>query len=285
MELATAAHPILAAQTADTFPAFTEKIANLIFKVKSDKLAKSIDLGLDAFLSVPKDKVDALESALKAEMGGLKTSDCTLVPLPPASLADKFATAASGSADKLKAFDSLYGGSLKTLQKTDSAVCLPSPESLAKLSLVQVDVGRSFGAAEGKAFGSYTGAMLQSSLGFGDVMPLANDAKKLAPSATAAEKARFQKAGKAIEAASKQEANKARMAAQLEKQAANKAAVAKQSAAASAAQGMSMEEIQQKKLDAQAAQKAKVEQQKADQAAYYAELRAKAEANKAAKAK
>ena len=52
-ELDASAYPIIKALPADTFPAFSEKIANLFLGFKPDKLAKSIDLGADLFNSVP----------------------------------------------------------------------------------------------------------------------------------------------------------------------------------------------------------------------------------------
>ena len=45
-ELDASAYPIIKALPADTFPAFSEKIANLFLGFKPDKLAKSIDLGV-----------------------------------------------------------------------------------------------------------------------------------------------------------------------------------------------------------------------------------------------
>ena len=58
-ELDASAYPIIKALPADTFPAFSEKIANLFLGFKPDKLAKSIDLGADLFNSVPQDDMCA----------------------------------------------------------------------------------------------------------------------------------------------------------------------------------------------------------------------------------
>ena len=58
-ELDASAYPIIKALPAETFPAFSEKIANLFLGFKPDKLAKSIDLGADLFNSVPQDDMCA----------------------------------------------------------------------------------------------------------------------------------------------------------------------------------------------------------------------------------
>ena len=282
-ELAQSSHPILKAQTADTFPKFTNSIGELVLKkVKPDKLGRSLDLGIDAFLSVPPEKIKALEKALQSEFADLKTDSCDLVPLPPSSLADKFRSsdaAKSVSADKWKRFDDLYGGSLAALSRTETSICLPPPESLAKLSLAQAEVGKSFGRAEAKAFGKYTGATLKTSLGLSDVMGLANDAKKLAPSATIAEKARFEKAGKTLEKAAKREA--------MLYASANAAEIAAEKAAereaSNAEMKATMEEASKKAKESAAERAAEKERLAAEQAKFYADLKAKREAAEAAK--
>ena len=58
-ELDASAYPIIKALPAETFPAFSEKIANLFLGFKPDKLAKSIDLGADLFNSVPQEDMCA----------------------------------------------------------------------------------------------------------------------------------------------------------------------------------------------------------------------------------
>lgn len=227
VELSEASYPILKAQTAN-FPPFTAQVGDLFLKIKPDKLAKSIDLGLNVFDSVPADKVAAFTSVVKAEYSGVKTDTCSLVPLPPQSLLEKVkASSAVSQVDsaKFSAFADKWGAAFAALPKTESAICLPStPASLDTLALAQADVGRAFGVAESKAFGVWTNAMLKSSIGLSDALPLADSAKKLAPSATSAEKMRFEKAGKMIGNAAAGEAAKARVA---EQQAAKDAALAK----------------------------------------------------------
>jgi len=161
--------------------------------------------------------VAALEAAVKEAYSGLKPETCDLVPLPPSSLVESFKSSPAVSqvdSSKFQRFGAKYGGAFKALARTDTAICLPTPAALDKLALVQADLGRSFGKEESKKFAVWTEAMLKSSIGLSDALPLANDAKKLAPGATAAEKMRFQKAGKTVENAAAGDAAKARMAAQ-----------------------------------------------------------------------
>ena len=42
------------------------------------------DLGVDAFLSVPPEKLAALNGVVKESFAGLEATSCTLVPLPSA---------------------------------------------------------------------------------------------------------------------------------------------------------------------------------------------------------
>lgn len=231
VDVSQSSYPILKALRAETFVPFSEKIGKLLLDIPKDKLGKSLGLGVDMYNSVPADKVTALNEVVTGAFADLKPDSCTLVPLPSASVAEKFTAIAGETVDpaKLKAFGEAWGPTLSALPKTDAGICLPSSASLDKLALAQADIGRSFGAGEGKAFATATTATLKSKLSLGTLLPLVKDAEKLAPTATAAEKARFQTAGKNIERVSKIEA------AQQAQQARVAAAAAKSSTAATAA--------------------------------------------------
>lgn len=276
IDVSESSYPIIQALKPETFGPFSEKLAKLVLDIKKEKLGPAIDAGLDVFASVPADKRDAFKSLVKESFADLKTDSCTLVPLPPASIGDKFKAIASETVDsaKLKAFDDAWSPTLSALSKTDSAICLPSVETLDKLALAQADLGRSFGAAESKKFAAVATPPLKSTLSISKVLPLLDDAKKLAPSATAAQKSAFQAAGKKVEYASKQEALKVKMAALKEAQA-NKpdGAAARQAA---------IDELAAKKAADLEARAKKSAELKAAQENYYTELRAKADAAKAA---
>jgi hypothetical protein len=309
VEVSESSYPILKALQADTFPPFSEKVGKLVLDIKPDKLGQSIGLGIDVFLSPPPEKLDAFKKTVKDSLADLDPSSCTLVPLPSVSLADKFTTVAKENvaADKLKAFDEAYGKTLDALPKTkdNSAICLPPVEKLDALALAQADLARSFAPEPSAAFAKFTTPVLKQSISIGKVLPLVNDAKKLAPSATPKEVTAFQNAGKKIEAAAKAETQRVTLEKLKEKKAAaeaarlaGKPAAPAQSAASQEAAARNeaarkealarQEAVAQAKKEAQAAalkeQEARIEELKA-QAAAKRELAAKeAEAKKAAEA-
>jgi len=175
VEFAEAVHPILAAQNTQ-FPAFTEQVAALIFGiVPDDQLAKSIEISIDALTSVPSEKVNVLNSAVKEAFDGMDIKSCPVVPLPPKALVSKIAqTDALGMVDaaRLKALDATWGGTLKMLPTSDaypgpdgnlySVICLPAPSQLEKLALAQAAVGRSIRTEELRAFKEYVPAALKA---------------------------------------------------------------------------------------------------------------------------
>ena len=169
VETSASAYPILKALPSDTFPAFSAKIGDLFLGFKPDKLAKSINLGVDLFNSVPQDDLTAFNAVVKESFAGLSADSCELVPLPPPSLVQKFTSSegfAAADADKLKAFDSKWGGTLRALPRSQDGakICLPPTEKLDKLALAQAKLGKAFGADEAKAFGVYFGGVSKASI-------------------------------------------------------------------------------------------------------------------------
>merc|ERR1719162_2256021 len=286
VEVSQTSYPILKALTAETFVPFSAKIGKLVLDIAPDKLDKSIELGVDAFLSVPPEKLAALNGVVKDSFAGLEAASRTLVPLPSAASANKFKEVATAKVDaaKLKAFAEAYGPTLSALPRTEAAICLPSSAALDKLSLAQAEVGRSFGAAESKAFAAYTTPVLKGAVTISKVFPLLDDAKRLAPSATGQEKAAFQAAGKRIESAAKGEAMKANLAKQAaarEAAAANKPKPVDPAVALAARQAVAAEQ-QAKSLATAAEAKAKQEAQAAQNKANAEALAARTKAQKEA---
>lgn len=237
VEFTEALYPIIAVQN-KAFPALTEQVGALIFKsIEPAKLAKSIDISLDALASVPSDKIAAFNGVVKEAFDGLKTEDCALTPLPPRSLVDNvLKTEAVKLVDtaSYKKWDDAWGGTLKLLPKTDSyvakdgeqysVICLPTPEQLDKLALAQADIGRAIGRDELKAFGDYVPATLKAGIRPTDAMPIAQTASKLAY-IPPEQKIRLTNARKGVEAAAKAEADKVRIEEIKAKAAANRAAM------------------------------------------------------------
>lgn len=229
VEVSESSYPILKALDATNFQAFTTKIGDLLLdRIPADKLGKSIELAMNALDSVSTSKLEEFNGILKVEYSDVKTESCTLVPLPPMSLVNKFQTLAIDKVnpDTLATFQKTWKPSVDALSnaKTDNAICLPtSRSSLDKLALAQADVGKSFGKSEVKAFQAYTGPVLKSSITIGKALSFVEDAKTLAPTASPQAKKDFATAGKRIEAASKLEVARNDYADKKAQQAANKA--------------------------------------------------------------
>ena len=87
IEVTAAAYPIIANLQAKTFAPFVTKVAELVIKDRGAKytadLAKSVDLGLDWFLSLSPEKVKDSTGAVRDAFKGLSPDTCALVPLPP----------------------------------------------------------------------------------------------------------------------------------------------------------------------------------------------------------
>jgi len=289
VEVSESSYPILKALKDDNFQAFSVKIADLLLTIQPDKLGKSIELAVDVLDSPPPEKFDQFNSVLKEAFTDLKIDSCTLVPLPPLSIVDRFQAIAVDRVPsaKLKTFEDTWKPSLSALSgsKTDAAICLPPAATLDKLSLAQADLGRSFGSAESKAFGSYTTPMLRQSITLSRVFPLINDAKKLAPTATVGEKAAFQAAGKKIELASKTEVAKGRVVAAEARNAETRAVFATRAAAQEEkrASDIALAKANSDPAVIQAKKEAAKKVAEEEKAAQAAKLEATIAANKAAK--
>ena len=82
-----AAHPVLRSLSPVYFPGFVDKVADVLIDVPNSRpgaLFKAVDTGLDALLTVPKDKLGA--AAIEEAFSGLDTNTCDLVPLPSPEL-------------------------------------------------------------------------------------------------------------------------------------------------------------------------------------------------------
>jgi len=301
IDVSESSYPIIKALSADRFGPFCNKLGGLILEINPDKLGRSIDLAIDVFNSVPAEKLDAFSGTVKEAFAKEKTDSCTLVPLPPTSLAERFGTVAKEKvgSDKLKAFDDKWGPTLGALSKTESAICLPPVETLNTLALAQADLARSFSPEASGRFGGYVTPVLKSKFTLGAILPIAKDAEKLAPTATNAEKAAFQAAGKRVEKAATKEAQDAKFAqlkarseaiaaAKAEGRAPPPAAPAKQPSLAAEELAAEREAAAKKAADLKAAalekKAAEAQALKEAEAARIAELKAKSAAIAAAKA-
>ena len=83
-------------------------------------------------------------------------------------------------AAKLKAFDALWGPTLKALPRTPTAIRLPPPAKLDGLALAQADLARSFGADEVKQL-DRAATILKASIAPAKAFPLLGDAQVVLP--------------------------------------------------------------------------------------------------------
>jgi len=237
VEFTEALYPILP-RLNSAFPPLTEQVGALIFNsVEPSKLAKSIDLSLDALTSVPPEKISEFNAVVKESFTGLTPdTGCNVVPLPPKSLVTNIAQSeAFGLVDKskLSAWDAAWGGTLKLLPTTDSfkapdgnsysVICLPTPAALDKLALAQADVGRSIRSEELERVKENLPATLKV-IRPTDAIPIAKTAEKLAKVPPDVE-ARLNTARKQVESAAKAEAYQKKLEGMKAAAAARKAAM------------------------------------------------------------
>jgi len=231
VEATEASYPIIQALDG-AFPGFTRQLGKLVLDIKPEKLAAPAEKLVDVFNSVPPGKIATFNSVVKEAFADLKTDSCTLVPLPPAQVADQFKAVAKSTVDpaKIKAFGDAWGGTIAALSKTDSAICLPPVATLDKLALAQAEVGRSFDYDTVQQFFDVAVPVLKSEIRLtDDTMALLVSSKNQATDATTQDKLAFQRASKKLEESSKYEKEKMARARLLERRA--EAAAAKKAAA------------------------------------------------------
>jgi len=208
-EAAVAAHPVLRSLSPVYFPGFCDKVADLIIDIPNSRpgaLYKTVDAGIDALLTVPKDKLG--KEAIDEAFSGLDTSTCDLVPLPSKDIFAKFKDTEVSKVDasKIKAAVDVLTEATKGVKRTDTGVCLPSPESLTKIALVQTEAQSSVDPAAGAKFAAEA-KKLGGAVNPRNALPLVPYVEPgglLPRSFPADQLARFKKAGFALEAAQKQ---------------------------------------------------------------------------------
>ena len=161
-EVVAATEPFIKAQDAAAVGSFETKLIDTLLTAKPAELGKTIDAGIDVFLSLPKDKVASLTETVKSAAAQAKPGGCssTIVPAPPfipAAQRKLFASSeAVAAADpaKVKAFADAAGPALKALDGLGSGetICLPPTETLNKLALNQIDISTAADPDAVKAF-------------------------------------------------------------------------------------------------------------------------------------
>jgi len=202
VEVADATYPIIKQLKPEAFQPFVGKVFDLLLQAK--ELDKATDAGLDYFNSVPDAKVAAVETSVKAAFEGLDPESCAPVPLPTRATFDKVTAKLLDGADaaKVKTFSDRAAPIVASFKMKGDSVCLPPVEALEKAAVAQADAAGNANGGAGLKFGK----QLSKTVGTAPKGPLLSlftsyDAAKQTLGASREDRARFEKAGKRIEAA------------------------------------------------------------------------------------
>jgi len=151
-EFTDAAYPIIGSLKKKEVAPLASKAVGVALTASPQDIIKTVDTGLDAFLSVPPEKFIATVKALKAATGqAVGVKECNLVCMPPLDASEKVGAAAAdalGAADpaKIKAF---ANQAIKTFNSVDKLAAAPVLLDGAKFagSLNPGDVAKATGAA------------------------------------------------------------------------------------------------------------------------------------------
>lgn len=141
IDYAEAARPILRSLQPSEISAFSSKAAELALSAKPEVVVKAVDVALDAFLTIPSEKLTVTQDVLVAAYADVPLSSCDRVPLPPAEVRQRVAGATLGSADpsKVKAVASYATNALKVIPHDGGGFCLPPAPALGKVTLAASD--------------------------------------------------------------------------------------------------------------------------------------------------
>jgi hypothetical protein len=200
VELTDAAYPIIRQLTAPKFQPFADKVADLL--LQAGELPAAVDAGLDYFNSMP---TAAVSAAVADAFDGLDPESCARVPLPTRATFDKVAAKASVGVDatKLKKFADAAGPAVAALKvRDDGTVCLPPVDKLEKAALAQADAAKAADVAAGTRFNKQAYKSAEGNpKGPAIKLFTSYDAAKQSLGASSQDRARFEKAGKKVEAA------------------------------------------------------------------------------------
>jgi len=160
-DLTDASYPIIASLKKDTVGPLASKAVGVALTASPQEIIKTIDAGLDAFLSTPADKFIATVKVLKAATAEAATaSSCNLICMPSLETSEKVGVAAADAlsqADpaKLKAF---ANQAIKLVNSADKMAAAPllmdgakfagslNPGDVSKATAAALEVAKASGA-------------------------------------------------------------------------------------------------------------------------------------------
>ena len=168
LELADALYPVVGNLKASAVAPLASKVVSVGATGDPKEIMKTIDAGLDAFLSVPPERFFVAARALKeATAAAMTATDCNLVCMPPLATVEKVAGVASNALAVtdparlevflLQAVASFYSGNkqqlastLAEIKKFESTV---SPSDLARVKVAAVDLLTAAGVTDTAVLG------------------------------------------------------------------------------------------------------------------------------------
>lgn len=161
IEFTDAAYPIIGSLKAKQVAPLTGKAIGVALTASPQEIIKTVDAGLDAFLSVPPEKFISTVKALKAATAqATSASSCNLICMPPLDLSEKVGASAAdalASADKAKV-KAFADQAIKTLNSADKLALVPlladgakfagtlNPGDVAKATAAGLEVVKASGA-------------------------------------------------------------------------------------------------------------------------------------------
>ena len=162
--LSLSSRAVLKAQTTETIGAYASSIVDIALNAEPAELAKLVNVGLDAALSVPPDSAAALTRNVKEAFSGLSPDSCDLVPLPTGALERVVGSNALSGADpaKRKLVTEQWVPIWKSVPRREASVCLPSSSALEKAAFAQAGAAKAADAAKLRALGEQAQVTLKS---------------------------------------------------------------------------------------------------------------------------
>jgi len=208
IEASDATYPLLQTLSSDSISPLANKIADILTKkIPPEKLAKALDGTADLFVSIPDEKLDSFVNTVKNSYTDISTDSCNTVPFPRDAIVMISSSEAVSkvTVDKKEKVIGKIGPLIQVLPSvTTKGICLPSVEGLERVWVGQTQLVLSIPTPMKRQFISDIGPALKS-VSSSDVIRLVPLAKKTLAGVNPREVSSFQRTGKALDKALKQD--------------------------------------------------------------------------------
>jgi len=196
VKMSDASYPVLSSLTDDN----VVSLGNKLTKVVVEKIPPSaIELGIDAFLGIPSEKLDKWTTTLKQSYDGVSPDSCQSIPVPVESLR-KLADGVKIDETKLKTLQDKFSASNQAVPKIATRICLPSSkEGLEQLWIGQTELAMNLPKKETLEFARAASKAI-SSVPNAELLRIVPDAKRAFTSGIDTKTSlKFEKAGIALD--------------------------------------------------------------------------------------